>query len=216
MPTRKTKENPHLNAVLFDIEHMDNRRSKVPEEPERELGQRLARLRENRELSQEQLSTMTKAHDAAGVGISRAVISMYERGRNRPSTRELRILCDTLTVTPSELLYGSSAPFEIDKWQILNKNKSDAKYYARWLYLLADMDTTLQLAIYELVIGIVRPTQAQLTKLDANASALLLRLAKELPEDEAREAARHQPSPPSPDAPITQQKKPRATSSRKG
>lgn len=181
---RKSKENLALDALKLDTEYVDSapRGPSVPEEPERELGRRLARLREDRELSQEQLSQMTKAHDAGGEGISRAVISMYERGRNRPSTRELRILCDTLTVTPSELLYGDTAPFDVDRWQVLTRKGGEAKYFARWLYLLADLDSTMQLAIYQLVLGIARPTQRQIAALDVASRELLIRLAAELVE----------------------------------
>lgn len=180
MATRKPKENPGLNALLLDIEHMDNPRSKPSQEPELGLGARLAKLRELQGWSQEQLSQATKLHDAKREGLSRAVISMYERGKNRPGTREFRILCDTLRVTPSELLYGSSTPFEIDKWQILNSNDSHPLYFARWLHLFTQLDTNLQLAIYEIVIGSLRPTQAQVERLDYEASKTLLQLANDL------------------------------------
>lgn len=183
MAAKKSKENFRLNALVLEAEHLESPRSRPSTEPELEFGRRLAALRESQHLSQEQLSAMTKAHDSSGDGLSRAVISMYERGKNRPSTRELRILCDTLRVTPSELLYGSTAPFEIDKWQVLNTRHSHALYFARWLYLFAQADTTVQLAIYELVLAYLRPTQAQLDALDGEARALLLRLAGELQQE---------------------------------
>lgn len=186
MASRKPTENPGLNALMLDLEHMDNPRSKPSDEPEADLGVRLAKFRERMDLSQEQLSQATKLHDSTGDGLSRAVISMYERGRNRPGTRELRILCDTLRVNPSELLYGSTAPFEVDKWQILDTRHSDALYFARWLYLLSQLDSTVQLAMYELVIEFVRPTKAQISKLDPAARELLLRLAHELQAEAGR------------------------------
>jgi len=167
--------------LLLDVEHSERAgKDRAVREPEREFGQRLARLREGRELSQEQLSQMTKAHDTSGQGISRAVISMYERGRNRPSTRELRILCDTLTVTPSELLYGDSAPFDIDRWQVLGKREGDALFFARWMLLLSRLNSDSQLALFELVINLARPTQKQIASIDVDARELLLRLATEL------------------------------------
>ncbi|KRH99221.1 hypothetical protein AO057_07115 [Curvibacter sp. PAE-UM] len=165
---------------MLDVKHMENPRSKPSDEPELELGTRLAKLRERMGWSQEQLSQATKLHDTTGAGISRAVISMYERGKNRPSTRELRILCDTLRVTPSELLYGSATPFEIDQWQILNSNHSHPLYFARWLHLFTQLPTNVQLSIYELVIEFLRPTQAQVERLDYEASKTLLQLANDL------------------------------------
>lgn len=170
-----------LDLVQLDVEHLERTgRDRSIREPEKEFGRRLARMREDRELSQEQLSHTTKAHDAEGVGISRAVISMYERGKNRPSTRELRILCDTLHVTPSELLYGDAAPFDIDRWQVLGRRTGDALYFARWLLLLSRLDAEAQLALYGLVIQLARPTKKQLDALDNEGRALLLRLADEL------------------------------------
>jgi transcriptional regulator with XRE-family HTH domain len=180
MTRRRPKENHGLNALMLDLEHMENPRSRPSEEPELGLGARLAKLREEREWSQEQLSQATRENDARGEGISRAVISMYERGKNRPGTREFRILCDTLRVTPSELLYGTPTPFEIDKWQILNSNHSHPLYYARWLHLFCQLDANVQMAIYELVIEFLRPTQAQVARLDYEASKTLLQLANEL------------------------------------
>ena len=186
MATRKAQENHGLNALMLDIEHMENPRSMPSDEPELELGSRLAKLRERMGLSQEQFSQATKLHDGKGGGLSRAVISMYERGKNRPGTRELRILCDTLRVTPSELLYGSATPFEIDKWQVLNSNHSHPLYFARWLHLFAQLPSNVQLSIYELVIEFLRPTQAQVDKLDYEASKTLLLLANQLREEFAK------------------------------
>jgi transcriptional regulator with XRE-family HTH domain len=180
MASRKPKENHELNALMLDIEHLENPRSTASEEPELELGARLAKLRERQLWSQEQLSQATKQHDSSGVGLSRAVISMYERGKNRPGTRELRILCDTLRVTPSELLYGSSAPFEVDKWQILDSSRSHPLYFARWLHLFSMLPPTAQLSIYELVIELLRPTQAQIQRLDMDSYKKLLDLADQL------------------------------------
>lgn len=100
MVKRIPKKNPALNALLLDIEHLEAPKSRPSSEPELEFGRRLAKLRESANLSQEQPSTMTQAHDSSGDGLSRAVISMYERGKNRPSTRELRILCDKRNHVP--------------------------------------------------------------------------------------------------------------------
>lgn len=64
-------------------------------EPELELGRRLQEAREVAKLTQDELSERTKLADSEGKGISRAVLSLYEVGKNRPSPRELRMLCET-------------------------------------------------------------------------------------------------------------------------
>lgn len=148
-------------------------------EPEKDLGQRLKQLRENQDLSQEQVSLLTKAHDRDGEGLSRSVISMYERGINKPSPRELRVLCDTFKVTPNELLYGREIPFGGDPWMVIN-NRSPAKYFARWLFLFKDLDTATQVTIYELIMRIKQPSLAYLEALDSNGAELILKLAAEL------------------------------------
>lgn len=148
-------------------------------EPEKEFASRLKQLREYAELSQEELSQRTKLHDPGGEGLSRPVISMYERGKNRPGMRELRILCDTLAVSPNQLLYGTESPFRGETWQALSM-KSPARYFARWLYLLKDLDTSAQYNLLELILELKRPSAAYMDRLDDNGRKLLLRLAEEL------------------------------------
>jgi len=63
---------------------------------------RLKAARESKGLSQTELHKLT--------GLSRMVISKYESGQNKPGTRELRVLCDALHVSPSHLIYGTENP----------------------------------------------------------------------------------------------------------
>jgi transcriptional regulator with XRE-family HTH domain len=53
----------------------------------------------------------TKDKDPEGKGISRSALVEYERGTYRPGTRELRILCNALRVTPNFLIFGKEEPF---------------------------------------------------------------------------------------------------------
>jgi transcriptional regulator with XRE-family HTH domain len=59
----------------------------------------LARARANAGLSHSDLHRIT--------GISRTVLIGYEAGRTKPGTREIRLLCDALKVSPNRLIYGS-------------------------------------------------------------------------------------------------------------
>lgn len=82
------------------------------EEPELELGRRLQEAREAARLTQGELAERTKQADSEGKGISRAVLSLYEIGKNRPSPRELRMLCEVLRISPNRLIYGLEDPFD--------------------------------------------------------------------------------------------------------
>lgn len=76
----------------------------------KEIGRRLVAAREGLGYSQHAVHTRSKWHDPEEKGISRSVLSMYETGVNRPGAREIRILCETLKITPNWLLFGSEAP----------------------------------------------------------------------------------------------------------
>lgn len=77
-----------------------------------EFGARLKAARETRQLSQAAVATRSKWADPEGKGLSRTALIGYEAGSSRPGTRELRILCATLTVSPNQLLFGSEAPVQ--------------------------------------------------------------------------------------------------------
>jgi transcriptional regulator with XRE-family HTH domain len=79
--------------------------------PEDELGSRLQAAREERRWTQGELAELTRSLDGDDKGVSRAVISLYEAGTNRPSPREIRLLCEALRITPNFLIYGDDDPF---------------------------------------------------------------------------------------------------------
>ena len=76
----------------------------------REIGQRILEARSGLGWSQQAMHSRTKLHDQEGLGISRAVLSLYETGVNKPGAREIRILCETLKITPNWLLFGVDSP----------------------------------------------------------------------------------------------------------
>jgi len=83
--------------------------------PESGLGDRIRDAREKRGLSQEGLSRLTKAFDVERQGISRTVLTGYEKGKFKPGTRELRILYQALGLTPNWLILGQSDPDETEE-----------------------------------------------------------------------------------------------------
>lgn len=76
------------------------------------IGRRLREAREGRGLTQQAVSVRSKWVDSDGKGVSRTALIGYESGASRPGARELRILCETLAVSPNYLLFGSESPFE--------------------------------------------------------------------------------------------------------
>lgn len=78
--------------------------------PESELGVRLHEARARLNLSQEGLSRRTKEFDSEKQGISRTVLTGYEKGKFKPGTRELRILYQALGVSPNWLILGLNDP----------------------------------------------------------------------------------------------------------
>lgn len=66
------------------------------------IGIRLKAARESKGLTHSELHRVT--------GLSRMVISKYEAGLNKPGTRELRLICDALEVSPNQLIYGTEEP----------------------------------------------------------------------------------------------------------
>lgn len=80
--------------------------------PEEGLGRRLREARERLDLNVSQLCERTKTATSEKKGLSRAVISGYENNAYKPGTRELRILCDSLQVSPNWLVYGIEDPLQ--------------------------------------------------------------------------------------------------------
>lgn len=74
------------------------------------LALRLKEAREARQLTQQAVATRSKWADIEGKGISRTALVGYEAGTSRPGARELRILCQTLVVSPNKLLFGTETP----------------------------------------------------------------------------------------------------------
>lgn len=83
--------------------------------PEDLLGRRVALARAHYKLSAEALSRLSKLIDkAGGRGVSPPSISRYESGESLPGARELRLLCESLAVSPEWLLYGEPPQPRID------------------------------------------------------------------------------------------------------
>ncbi|WP_343602244.1 helix-turn-helix transcriptional regulator [Roseateles sp.] len=76
------------------------------------IGQRIREAREVKGFTQSAVSVRSKWVDPDKKGISRTALIGYEAGTSRPGTRELRIICETLQVSPNFLVFGAERPFE--------------------------------------------------------------------------------------------------------
>lgn len=86
----------------------DNIKTTKIKVPEDDLGFRIKLIREQKGLTQEALSILTKYPeiDPEGRGLSRPSIVGYEQGKNLPDARGIRLLATALEVTPSWLVLG--------------------------------------------------------------------------------------------------------------
>lgn len=111
-PAPKTKKEttaasaPSEQAATLDLSGGSNR------PPEEGIGERIKKRREELRLNYEELSRMTIRCDYWGgnKGLTSAMIARYEKGVEGkpvlPGAREIRILCDSLNISPEWLLFG--------------------------------------------------------------------------------------------------------------
>lgn len=166
-PKGKTKRqhDAELEALASQAEFLDRQTAedaihrKKPKigisdlEPELELGSRLQEAREAAKLTQGEVAELTKQADSEGKGISRAVLSFYETGKSRPSPRELRMLCESLRVSPSQLIYGTDDPFEnlLELQRYGGLATSDPEFFAMLIYAFSKQHHHNRMAIMQLM-----------------------------------------------------------------
>jgi transcriptional regulator with XRE-family HTH domain len=156
----------------------------LPDEPELDLGVRLQEMRRKAFLTQGELADQTKRADLDGNGISSAVISLYERGVNRPGPREIRLLCEALHTSPNYLIYGDEDPFEQfglhEYARYFSGAKSEAEFYAAVNYCFHQLGRH-KFAILELMLGLLRTGNKDFFKdIDEKAVTAFLEQAAQL------------------------------------
>lgn len=147
-----------------------------------DIGKRIADARTGLGWSQTALHTRTKLADPEGVGISRAVLSLYETGKNKPGAREIRILCDTLKVSPNWLLYGSESPARAIQASVDFLQGSDIDVSARLAFALLALDPTERDSLAQLVLSILTKKlgDVRLSSLMMTANLLSAGLMREI------------------------------------
>ncbi|RZJ07990.1 MAG: XRE family transcriptional regulator [Rubrivivax sp.] len=74
------------------------------------VGRRIREARESRDWTQQVLCNRSKIVDPEQKGISRTTLIGYEAGTSRPGSREIRLLCEALSITPNHLIFGEEQP----------------------------------------------------------------------------------------------------------
>lgn len=152
-------------------------------EPELEIGQRIQRAREEKGLTQGQLAELTKRADKDSKGLSRGVISLYELGTNRPGPKEIRLLCEVLRVSPSQLIYGDEDPFQgrLESARYRGWARSEPEFYAALTYCLYRLHHHQRLALMDIMLGLLRGWNKRFDHdLDAHAADTFLKMSDEL------------------------------------
>lgn len=152
------------------------------QEPELELGHRLQEAREAAKLTQGEVAELTKHADSEGKGLSRAVISLYEIGKNRPSPRELRMLCEVLRVSPSHLIYGTDDPFEnfLERYRFGGFAATDPEFFALLTYAFSRQHHHNRMAILQLMNSLLQGWDKTWTANTEEANRQFLEMADEL------------------------------------
>lgn len=151
--------------------------------PEDDLGLRIQESRKAKNLTQGQLAELTRSLDSDEKGISRAVLSLYESGTNRPSPREIRLLCEALSITPNYLIYGDHAPFhesnDYQRYGVLSRTTPDG--YAWLAYLLTKSHPNHAEAAVRLLLDLARRIDPKFDQgAQEKANELLLSMADQL------------------------------------
>jgi transcriptional regulator with XRE-family HTH domain len=158
---------------------------RISSNPEDDLGARLQETRESMRLTQGELSTLTASLDSDEKGISRAVISLYESGKNRPSPKELRLLCEALKVTPNYLIYGDEHPFDTtrDYERLGTLRRHDPEGFAWMAYIMSTAHHNHYDAVMKLILDLARGWNKSFDKgLQDKANENLIDMARQLQE----------------------------------
>lgn len=170
--------------AIEDVTAAPRQQGRINSAPEEKLGARLQETRESMRMTQGDLAVLTASLDAEEKGISRAVISLYEKGKNRPSPREMRLLCEALKITPNYLIYGDEHPFEssadYERFGTVAR-RSDPEGFAWMAYVMSTSHHNHYDAVMKLLLDLARGWNKSFDKgLQTDANEKLLQMADAL------------------------------------
>jgi transcriptional regulator with XRE-family HTH domain len=77
------------------------------------FGDRIRQARDDRGFTQGAVAVRTKLRDVEGRGVSRTALIGYEQGTSNPGLREIKLLCEVLSVTPNWLIFGTDSAISV-------------------------------------------------------------------------------------------------------
>lgn len=147
-----------------------------------EIGRRIADARNGLGLSQAAVHTRSKLIDPEGSGVSRATLSLYEIGTNKPGAREITLLCEVLHVSPNWLLYGSDSPAKAVRPTTQFLSGDDLQIATRLAFAMLALSSVDRESLANLVFSLLsgRLSDMQLSSLMAMANMLRESLLREI------------------------------------
>lgn len=120
-----------------------------------DIGRRIAEARNGLGFPQQAVHARTRLVDKEGIGVSRAALSLYERGVNKPGAREITLLCEVLHVSPNWLLYGSESPTKTLQPSTIFLRGSELDISARLAFAMLALDPTERDCLAQLVFSLL-------------------------------------------------------------
>lgn len=128
--------------------------------PEDQIGARIAQKRLAKGLNHDGLSKLTKLFDVQMKnGISRTTIRGYEVGLYKPGTREIRLLCEALEVSPNWLIFGGvdEADVAVDSHKtIASPATNELQKFIVALFLLHNIEAADRDVVYNVLHSLAR------------------------------------------------------------
>lgn len=157
--------------------------------PERGMGQRIQDARRQAGMTQKELAERTKLLDSEGEGISRGALSLYEIGKNSPPSKEFRLLCEALKISPNKLIYGTEDPFDdfADRARYRFTSASGPVLFAHMVYRFSRLHHHHRLSLLKLIEGLLFAENRKFEADEAEqAEEEFLKMAEELKVQRAR------------------------------
>lgn len=120
-----------------------------------DIGRRIAEARNGLGLPQQAVHARTRLADKEGIGVSRAALSLYERGVNKPGAREITLLCEVLHVSPNWLLYGTESVANTVQPSTIFLRGSELDISARLAFAMLALDPSERDSLAQLVFSLL-------------------------------------------------------------
>lgn len=157
-----------------------------------EIGRRISDARNGLGFSQQAVHVRSKMVDTDGIGVSRAALSLYETGTNKPGAREITLLCEVLHVSPNWLLYGSESPAKTIRPTAIFLAGDDLDISTRLAFAMLALNPTDRDSLANLVFSMLsgKLGDLKLSSLMVMANMMRDNILKEMLQDVGEDAGK--------------------------